>query len=53
MQIVKISEQFYADCIVHNTERELLCNKRERPCVLLLQLKYKGKRNKLKIMISY
>lgn len=51
MQIVKVSEQFYKDCVKHKTEQELLCNKSGRPCVLLLNLKYKGERHKFVVPI--
>lgn len=44
MQIVKVSDQFYIDCKVHGTDKELLFNKSGRPCVLIVQLKYKGKK---------
>lgn len=43
-KIVKVSNQFYLDCKNHGTDRELLFNKNGRPCVLVIQLKYKEKR---------
>lgn len=36
---------------MNNIEKELLCNKRGRPCVLLLQSKYKGKQCKFVVPI--
>lgn len=44
MQVVKVSDQFYVDCKTHGTDKELLFNKFGRPCVLIIQLKYRGKR---------
>lgn len=46
MQLVKVSNQFYVDCKAHGTDKELLSNKNGRPCVLIVQLKYKGRRRK-------
>ena len=46
MQLVKVGKQFYQECKKNGTDKELLFNKNGRPCVLLLKLKYKGKKYK-------
>lgn len=46
MQLVKVGEQFYQECKKHGTDKELLFNKRGRPCVLIVKLKYKGQNHK-------
>ncbi len=49
MDIVKVSNSFYSDCVAHGTESELLLNESGRPCVLLVNLMYKGNRRKFVI----
>ena len=51
MKIVKVTNQFYADCKAHGTDKELLFNKNGRPCVLIVQLMYRGKRQKFVVPI--
>ena len=51
MRIVKVSRSFFNDCIAHGTDRELLFNERGRPCVLILNLTYRGKRHKFIVPI--
>lgn len=51
MKIVKVTNQFYEDCKRHGTDKELLFNKNGRPCVLIVQLMYKGKRQKFVVPI--
>ena len=42
MQLVKVKQSFYNECKIHNTDSELMFNECGRPCVLIIQLKYKG-----------
>lgn len=46
MQLVKVGSQFYQECKVQGTDKELLFNKNGRPCVLVVKLKYKGQNHK-------
>lgn len=46
MQLVKVKQDFYDECKVHHTEKELMFNECGRPCVLIIQLKYKGNLHK-------
>lgn len=49
MRLVKVKHQFYDLCKTNNVENELLFNERGRPCVLIVQLVYKG--NNLKFVV--
>ena len=51
MQLVKVGTQFFEECKKRGTDKELLYNKNGRPCVLILKLKYKGKRHKFVVPI--
>ncbi len=42
MKLVKVNSQFFLDCIMHKTDKELMSNKNGRPCILIMNLKYKG-----------
>lgn len=42
MQLVTVNKQFFEECKKYGTDRELLCDKAGRPCVLILSLIYKG-----------
>ena len=44
MKLVKISDKFFCDCKTHGTESELMYNEKGRPSVLLVNLRYKGKK---------
>lgn len=44
IKLVKVRQEFYDLCKKYSVHDELLFNENGRPCVLLLQLKYKGKR---------
>ena len=46
MKIVKVSEEFFADCKRHDTASELMVSASGRPCVLLLNLMYRGRNHK-------
>lgn len=46
MQLVKVGTQFYQECKIRGTDKELLFNKNGRPCVLIIKLKYKGQNRK-------
>ena len=46
MQLVKVNDKFYNDCVAHNTDSEIMFNEKGRPCVLLIQMKYKEKLQK-------
>ena len=46
MQLVKVNEKFYIDCKNNGTESEIMFNEKGRPCVLLIQMKYKGDMHK-------
>lgn len=46
MQIVKVSNQFFIECKQNGMDKELLFNKSGRPCVLIVHLKYKEKRQR-------
>lgn len=46
MRLVKVKQNFYNECKKHNTDEELMFNECGRPCVLIVQLKYKGKLQK-------
>ena len=41
MRIITIKREFYEMCKRHGCDEEMLYNKDGRPCVLLIQLKYK------------
>lgn len=49
MNLVKVSSQFFSDCIAHGTDKELLFNKSGRPCILIMNLKYKGANHKFAV----
>ncbi len=49
MKLVKVSSQFFSDCITHGTEKELMFNKDGRPCILIMNLKYKGEKHKFAV----
>lgn len=51
MQLVKVGTQFFEECKKRGTDKELLYNKSGRPCVLILKLKYKGKKYKFVVPI--
>ena len=44
MILVKVKQEFYNLCVKHNVAEELLFNEDGRPCVLIVQLKYKGRK---------
>ncbi len=46
MKLVKVSKQFYSDAIANGTNKELLENEAGRPCVLIIDLIYKGEKRK-------
>lgn len=48
MELVKVTAEFYEDCNKYgaNENNQLLQNETGRPCVLILALKYKGKKRK-------
>lgn len=48
MELVKITQEFFEECKKHgaNKNRQLLESEAGRPCVLILSLKYQGKRRK-------
>ena len=46
MRLVKVSKQFYIDALTNGTNKELLENEAGRPCVLIVDLVYKGKKIK-------
>ena len=43
MRIITVKNDFYKICKRHGCDDEMLYNKQGRPCVLLIQLKYKKK----------
>lgn len=43
MKLVKVKEAFYSLCAANGVSEELLHNEKGRPCVLIIQLKYKEK----------
>lgn len=49
MNLVKVSSQFFLDCIAHGTDKELMFNKDGRPCILIMNLKYKGVNHKFAV----
>ena len=49
MNLVKVNSQFFADCITHGTDKELMFNKDGRPCILIMKLKYKGAYHKFAV----
>lgn len=49
MRIVKVSSEFYSLCKDRGLEKELMYNEQGRPCVLLLNLKYKNKEHRFVI----
>lgn len=49
MNLVKVNNQFFLDCISHGTDKELLFNKNGRPCILIMKLKYKGANQKFAV----
>lgn len=49
MNLVKVSSQFFSDCITHGTDKELMFNKDGRPCILIMNLKYKGANHKFAV----
>ncbi len=46
MKIVKVTKNFFEDCKEKGTDSELLVSSTGRPCVLLINLKYKGEAHK-------
>ncbi len=42
MRLVKVTEEFYTKCKLNDTAQELMENEMGRPCVLLLNLEYRG-----------
>lgn len=46
MRLVKVKQKFYDECKAHNTNEELMFNECGRPCVLIIQLEYKGVQQK-------
>ncbi len=44
MQLVKVKQEFFEICDKHNVGGQLMQTKGGRPSVLIVQLKYKGKR---------
>lgn len=43
MKLVKVKQSFYTICVKNKVNDELMLNEDGRPCVLIIQLKYKGK----------
>lgn len=43
MELVKVKETFYTECVKHNTDQELMFNEQGRPCVLMIRMKYRDK----------
>lgn len=43
MKLVKVRQSFYTLCKVNAVDEELMLNEDGRPCVLVIQLKYRGK----------
>jgi len=43
MNLVKVKQSFYSLCEKNGINEELMLNEKGRPCVLIIQLKYKGK----------
>ena len=43
MKLVKVKPAFYSLCKKHDVEKELLFNEQGRPCVLLVQLRFRNK----------
>lgn len=46
MKVVKVTKAFFEKCVEFGTERELLQSDMGRPCVLLVNLIYKGEKHK-------
>ncbi|WP_300386337.1 hypothetical protein [Clostridium sp.] len=46
MNLVKVKDNFYNECIKKGTTKELMFNEKGRPCVLIVRLKYKSKQRK-------
>lgn len=46
MKLVKVNKQFYIDALSNGTNKELLENEAGRPCVLIIDLIYKGVKRK-------
>ena len=49
MKLVKVTPKFYEDCQKYgaNKNKQLLESEAGRPCVLILSLKYKGKKTEI------
>ena len=45
MQLVSVDKDFFAKCKKYGTDRELLYDKQGRPCVLIVDLVYKGQKH--------
>ena len=45
MQLVTVGKDFFAKCKQYGTDRELLYDKQGRPCVLIVDLVYKGQKH--------
>lgn len=41
MNLIKVQKQFFEECKLNHTEKELMLSDHGRPCVLLIKLKYK------------
>lgn len=54
MQLVKVTQAFFDACEKHgaNANRQLLISEVGRPCVLVLSLKYQGKKRKFIVPIK-
>ena len=46
MKLVKVKNSFYTKCRQNHTDAELMYNEQGRPCVLIVQLEYKGEKRK-------
>lgn len=46
MKLVKINDIFCRKCKIKGTESEIMFNKKGRPCVLLIRMKYKNEIHK-------
>lgn len=44
MKLVKVKDSFYKLCKKYNVDKELLQNENGRPCVLVINMKYRGKK---------
>lgn len=44
MQLVTVGKDFFQECQKHGTDKELLYDKQGRPCVLIINLVYRGQK---------